>query len=164
MKKCWLQDWQCLAKIFVFCPLIEAVSVVYRPSRSWSSSWRQLIQICHLNLLTTSTWSEAQALAGMSTNSISLSNFWACTDSCSLLAIMLSRLQMTVDQCIDTYTSLSDRIFQKKRHCVKWNSQVQGRFDSDKLERCIKEIIVKQGLEEDALLRGSPDTRYKVKV
>lgn len=77
---------------------------------------------------------------------------------------MLGRLQMTVDQCIDAYASLSDRIFQKKRHRVKWNGQVQGRFDSDELERCIKEIIVKQGLEEDALLRDSLDARCKVKV
>lgn len=33
---------------------------------------------------------------------------------CSLIAIMLGRLQMTVDECIDAYISLSDRIFKSR--------------------------------------------------
>jgi hypothetical protein len=75
---------------------------------------------------------------------------------------MLGRLQMTVDDCIDAYISLSDRVFQKQRHRVTIKGKVQGRFDSDELERAIKEIVVRQGLEEDALLKDSPDTKCKV--
>jgi hypothetical protein len=31
---------------------------------------------------------------------------------------MLGRLQMIVDDCIDAYTSLSDKVFEKKSHRV----------------------------------------------
>ena len=59
-----------------------------------------------------------------------------------LIAIMLGRLRMTVDECIDAYVSLSDRIFQKQRHRVTIKGRVQGRFDSDELERAVREIVV----------------------
>jgi hypothetical protein len=75
---------------------------------------------------------------------------------------MLGRLQMSVDDCIDAYVSMSDRIFQKKRHRVTIKGKVQGRFDSDELERAIKEIVVNQGREENALLKDSPDAKCKV--
>jgi hypothetical protein len=75
---------------------------------------------------------------------------------------MLGRLRMTVDECIDAYASLSDRIFRKQRHRVTIKGQVQGRFDSDELERAIKEIAVRQGLAEDALLKDALDAKCKV--
>ena len=75
---------------------------------------------------------------------------------------MLGRLQMTVDECINAYVLLSDRIFQKKRHRVTIKGQIQGRFDSDELERAIKEIVARQGLEEDALLKDALDAKCKV--
>jgi hypothetical protein len=69
---------------------------------------------------------------------------------------------MNVDDCINAYTALSDQIFRKKRHRVTLKGHVQGMFDSEELERAIKEIIVKRGLEEDALLKDSPDAKCKV--
>ena len=75
---------------------------------------------------------------------------------------MLGRLGMTVDECIDAYISLSDKIFQKQRHRVTMKGQVQGRFDSDVLERAIKEIVVGQGLAEDALFKDAPEATCKV--
>lgn len=75
---------------------------------------------------------------------------------------MLGRLQMTVDECIDAYVSLSDQIFQKQRHRMTIHGRVQSQFDSDKLERAIKEIVVRRGLAEDALLKDSPDAKCKV--
>jgi len=48
---------------------------------------------------------------------------------------MLGRLQMTVDEYIEAYVLLSDRIFQKQRHRVTIKGRVQGQFDSDELER-----------------------------
>ena len=77
---------------------------------------------------------------------------------------MLGRLRMTVDECIDAYVSLSDRVFQKRRHRVTIKGLVQGRFDSEELKRAIKEIIVRQGLAEDALLKDAPDAKCKVWV
>ena len=75
---------------------------------------------------------------------------------------MLGRLQMTVDECINAYVSLSDKIFQKQRHRVTIKGRVQGRFDSNELEKAIREIVVEQGLGEDALLQDSHDAKCKV--
>jgi hypothetical protein len=40
--------------------------------------------------------------------------------------------------------------------------QVQERFNSNELERAIKDIIVKQGFDKDALLKDFSDAKCKV--
>jgi hypothetical protein len=75
---------------------------------------------------------------------------------------MLGRLKMSIDESIDAYLQLSERIFQKKRHRVSVKGQIQGRFDSDELVRAVKDVITKQGLQEDALLKDTPDAACKV--
>ena len=75
---------------------------------------------------------------------------------------MLGRLRMSIDECIDAYLQLSDRIFQKKRHRVTVKGKIQGRFDSDELERAVKDVIKTQGVPEDALLKDDPETACKV--
>jgi hypothetical protein len=60
------------------------------------------------------------------------------TDQDSLIAIMLGRLQMTVADCITAYMELSERVFEKQRHRLKPNGQVQGRFNSLELEKAVK--------------------------
>lgn len=77
---------------------------------------------------------------------------------------MLGRLKMSIDECIDAYLQLSERIFQRKRHRVSVKGQIQGRFDSDELEQAVKEIITKQGLQENTLLKDTPDAACKVCV
>jgi hypothetical protein len=69
---------------------------------------------------------------------------------------------MTIDNCIDAYLSLSDRVFQKKRHRVSVKGQIQGRFDSEELAQAVKEVITRQGLPEDALLKDASETACKV--
>lgn len=69
---------------------------------------------------------------------------------------------MTIDDCIKAYVSLSDRIFKKRRHAVTVRGKVQGRFDSEELERVIKDIVVRQGLDKDALLLDSQSAQCKV--
>ena len=71
---------------------------------------------------------------------------------------------MDIDACIDSYIEMSDSIFQKKHHRVKWNGRVQSRYDSEELENAIKKIIEQQGLNEDTLLKGEPDDPCKVLV
>ncbi|OCK72888.1 FabD/lysophospholipase-like protein, partial [Lepidopterella palustris CBS 459.81] len=88
----------------------------------------------------------------------------AGTSTGGLIAIMLGRLKMSIDECIDSYISLSDRVFQKKRHRVTVKGNIQGRFDSEELARAVKEIVTKQGLQEGELLKDSPDTTCKVFV
>lgn len=75
---------------------------------------------------------------------------------------MLGRLKMSIDDCIDAYLSLSDRIFQKKRHRVTVKGTIQGRFDSEELERAVKEIVAAQDLQEDTLLKDVSDGACKV--
>lgn len=75
---------------------------------------------------------------------------------------MLGRLRMSIDDCIDAYLLLSDRIFQKKRHRVTVKGNIQGRFDSEELERAIKEVVVAQGLPENTLLKDTSDNACKV--
>ena len=75
---------------------------------------------------------------------------------------MLGRLRMSISDCIDAYLQLSDSIFQKKRHKVTIKGNIQGRFDSDELERAVKEVIARQGLQEHALLKDEVPTACKV--
>ena len=49
--------------------------------------------------------------------------------------IMLGRLRMTIDECINAYLSLSERVFEKKAHRVNLKGKIQGRFDAIELER-----------------------------
>jgi len=75
---------------------------------------------------------------------------------------MLGRLRMSIDDSIDAYLSLLDRIFQKKRHRVTVKASIQGRFDSEELARAVKEVIKQQGLQEDTLLKDAPEAACKV--
>ena len=75
------------------------------------------------------------------------------TSTGGLIAVMLGRLRMTVDECITAYTSLSDRVFEKKSHRVDIKGKLHGRFDAAELERAIKQILRDHGLDEDVLLK-----------
>ncbi|KAL8855282.1 MAG: hypothetical protein Q9178_008069 [Gyalolechia marmorata] len=77
---------------------------------------------------------------------------------------MLGRLKLSIDECIDTYLSLSDRVFQKKSHRVTLRGNIQGRFDSEELERAVKEVVAKQGLHKDTLLKDVSENACKVFV
>lgn len=75
---------------------------------------------------------------------------------------MLGRLQMSIKECIDAYVSLSDAIFQKKKHRLSLRGKTQGRFDHKELERCVKQIIAKTGRKEDILLEDGSESKCKV--
>ncbi len=65
---------------------------------------------------------------------------------------MLGRLEMTIDECIESYLSLSDRIFQKKAYRVTIQGKIQARFDSKRLEQAVQEEVRKRELREDTLM------------
>jgi hypothetical protein len=69
---------------------------------------------------------------------------------------------MSVGDCIAAYLSLSDRVFRKTRHRVTVKGQVQGRFDAEELVRAVKELVRQQGLQDDALLKDTPEAGCKV--
>lgn len=84
------------------------------------------------------------------------------TSTGGLIAIMLGRLQLTVGECIDAYTSLSDKVFEKKRHRATFSGKLQGRFDTAGLERAVRQILQDCGKDEDTLLKDSADAPCKV--
>jgi len=69
---------------------------------------------------------------------------------CRIIAIMLGRLQMDVQACIDKYIELASAAFEPKRSKVnvfskakdKWD--VNGAYRSDVLEREIKQAVKDQ--------------------
>jgi hypothetical protein len=69
---------------------------------------------------------------------------------------------MSIDECIDAYLSIMDKVFQKKRHRVTVKGKIQGRFDSNELARAAKEVIADRGYPEDALLQDASDASCKV--
>jgi len=75
---------------------------------------------------------------------------------------MLGRLRMSISDSIDAYLSLSDRIFQKKRHRVTVKGDIQGRFDSEELAQAVREVITARGVPEDALLKDVSQNACKV--
>ena len=82
-----------------------------------------------------------------------------------LIAIMLDRLEMNIDECIDAYIALFDQVFQKKRHRVTINEHVQRRFDTKELKRSIRELIKRKNKTgENALLKESENQQCKMSV
>ena len=75
---------------------------------------------------------------------------------------MLGRLRMSIDECIEAYLSLSDRIFQKKKHRVTIKGKIQGRFDSEELAQAVRDVVAGKGFQEDALLKDTSENACKV--
>ncbi|OCL01567.1 FabD/lysophospholipase-like protein [Glonium stellatum] len=78
----------------------------------------------------------------------------AGTSTGGLIAIMLGRLKMDIQQCIDAYREFSNRAFTRKKHIpLNIRGKICERFDSKELENAIKDVLVKQGYSEDELLK-----------
>lgn len=65
----------------------------------------------------------------------------------SLIAIMLGRLEMDVDECILAYTKLMKAVFVEKssRLPISLRGKVKARFDSKKLKGAVEEVISSTG-------------------
>jgi patatin-like phospholipase len=82
------------------------------------------------------------------------------TSTGGLIAIMLDRLRMTVDDCTLRCLTRSSR----RRARVTVKGKQQGKFDTAKLERAVKQILVDRGFDKDALLTDSFNVPCKVYV
>ena len=70
------------------------------------------------------------------------------TDWSRLIAIMLGRLEMDVDECIIAYVRLMKMIFEKPSARSPLKSlfgKIEPRFNASKLEGAINEVIRGQG-------------------
>jgi patatin-like phospholipase/acyl hydrolase len=86
------------------------------------------------------------------------------TSTGGLIAIMLGRLNMTVDECIQAYISLAGKVFEKKRTWVKINGKIRGQFLATDFEQAVKGMIQDLGLDQEILLKNSADACCKVYV
>jgi Patatin-like phospholipase len=64
-----------------------------------------------------------------------------------LIAIMLGRLEMDVDECVSAYNELIKAMFEKKSSWlpVSWMGRTTAQFDSNKLRSAIEEMIRNKG-------------------
>ncbi|ORY62120.1 acyl transferase/acyl hydrolase/lysophospholipase [Pseudomassariella vexata] len=88
----------------------------------------------------------------------------AGTSTGGLIAIMLGRLRMSVQECIDAYQSISETVFQPKRSRLNvlgkgkdlWT--LEGAFDADELAKAMRDIVVKTGEAADAKMLETDPT------
>jgi len=71
-----------------------------------------------------------------------------------LIAIMLGRLEMDVDQCIAAYSELAEAVFGEKLRSLPFNlkGKITSRFDSAKLEEAVTKAIIQSGASKIDLL------------
>lgn len=85
-----------------------------------------------------------------------------------LIAIMLGRLEMTVDQCIEAYTGMMDVIFdpkdKKKLPFKLSNGKVQPKYKTKHMEQAIKQVIINAKWNPDGPFRGSKNSACKTYV
>lgn len=89
------------------------------------------------------------------------------TSTGGLIAIMLGRLRMSVDECIYAYRDFSSKVFVDKR--VVWeklpvhrDGTLRPRYDADTLQEAIESVIMSQNLDKNAELRDLSKGACKV--
>ncbi|RSM15449.1 hypothetical protein CDV31_005042 [Fusarium ambrosium] len=92
----------------------------------------------------------------------------AGTSTGGLIAIMLGRLEMDVDECIAAYNHLIEHIFSEKARAHRFRfslrGQTQSRFDSKRLEEAIKQTITSKGFSPSDFLENGTDQGCKTFV
>ncbi|KAH7408090.1 acyl transferase/acyl hydrolase/lysophospholipase [Phaeosphaeria sp. MPI-PUGE-AT-0046c] len=74
------------------------------------------------------------------------------TSTGGLIALMLGRLRMSVNECIDAYEKMAHDVFTKPRNPVISKGRLRGRFDHEALERHVKQLLESRAISADALL------------
>ncbi|OAL51109.1 FabD/lysophospholipase-like protein [Pyrenochaeta sp. DS3sAY3a] len=70
------------------------------------------------------------------------------TSTGGLIAIMLGRLEMSVDECIVAYNKLMKDVFSEKasKIPVTWKGRVKAQFDSRKLRAAVEQVVRESGV------------------
>ncbi|RDW75382.1 hypothetical protein BP6252_06524 [Coleophoma cylindrospora] len=80
------------------------------------------------------------------------------TSTGGLIAIMLGRLGMDVDECIKAYDTMFEHVFGKKKHRlpINWGLEVKPAFSAEALKSAITQLITKKGgrKEDEQFNRG----------
>ena len=86
------------------------------------------------------------------------------TSTGGLIALMLGRLRLPVDEAIDAYIALAPKIFTKVHHRVTLKGQLQGRFDHAAIEEGVRDLLDEKGYKREDLLKDSSDDGCKTFV
>ncbi|OJD27184.1 hypothetical protein ACJ73_01426 [Blastomyces percursus] len=86
------------------------------------------------------------------------------TSTGGLIAIMLGRLEMDVDQCIAEYSRMIQQIFKKKSFPVDWKGKVKGRFDTGILTNSLRETLLSLGVSAADSLNDGEERKCRVFV
>ncbi|KAJ5592025.1 Acyl transferase/acyl hydrolase/lysophospholipase [Penicillium hispanicum] len=88
------------------------------------------------------------------------------TSTGGLIAIMLGRLEMDVDECIESYRELMESVFSDRSRTVfvDWSGNVKAQYDSNKLRAAIEHVITRAGHSPDELLNDGKPRHCKVFV
>jgi len=82
----------------------------------------------------------------------------------SVLAIMLGRLRMTVDDSIELCVAVSEKRAQEQGPYVASTDTAQERSDIEELDQTRKDTVVRQGSIQEALLEEPEDTNCRLSV
>ncbi|KAF7508686.1 hypothetical protein GJ744_008933 [Endocarpon pusillum] len=86
------------------------------------------------------------------------------TSTGGLIAIMLGRLGMDVDECITEYQRMISQIFKKKHLPIDWRGRLKGRFDTQVLIDSIMETMSTCNVSEAERLDSGKEKACKVFV
>ncbi|KAI9652560.1 MAG: hypothetical protein M1821_008367, partial [Bathelium mastoideum] len=88
------------------------------------------------------------------------------TSTGGLIAIMLGRLEMTVDACIDTYKEMMKLVFKAKssRLPMEWSGKTKAQFNSDKLRKAIEKVVTDSGTMKEDLFNDGRERGCRVFV
>ena len=81
----------------------------------------------------------------------------------SIIAIMLGRLRMDVQECIDIYLELADEVFSKVHILpVNLRGRTHGRYNQEGLSDAVVNLLVSKQMSQETLLKEQDPFSCKV--
>lgn len=82
----------------------------------------------------------------------------AGTSTGGLIALMLGKMGMTVDECITQYERLSKEIFEKKHLRGRiTRGLAPTRYSGKRLQKCIRDLLCERNLDENLSMEHKTD-------
>ncbi|RAO73453.1 uncharacterized protein BHQ10_009465 [Talaromyces amestolkiae] len=88
------------------------------------------------------------------------------TSTGGIIAIMLGRLEMDVDECIKAYVKLMERVFKDKLRMVPlgWKLEIKSKFNQNELKAAILDVLTEHDVDENTLFNDGKDRKCRVFV
>ncbi|KAH8742904.1 acyl transferase/acyl hydrolase/lysophospholipase [Diaporthe sp. PMI_573] len=82
------------------------------------------------------------------------------TSTGGIIAIMLGRLRMTVNECIQAYDKVSEAAFTPKRRIFPLPAEPKGAFSATALEKAIKQVVRENCTDPECTAKRSKDCAH----